>query len=28
MRGLIAGDILRALPAAMLALESGALAEI
>jgi len=28
MRGLIAGDILRALPAAILALESGALAEI
>jgi NAD(P)H-hydrate epimerase len=28
MRGLIAGDILRALPAAVLALESGALAEI
>ncbi len=28
MRGLIAGDILRALPAAIMALESGALAEI
>jgi len=28
MRGLIAGDILRALPAAFMALESGALAEI
>ena len=28
MRGLIAGDIVRALPAAILALESGALAEI
>ena len=27
MRGLIAGDILRALPAAIMALESGALAE-
>jgi NAD(P)H-hydrate epimerase len=28
MRGLIAGDIVRALPAAIMALESGALAEI